>query len=141
MGQQWPTTEGRGLDPSRVPLDELPASVVYDVLQDAATVLTGQYLQRQRDASDAAVASSWWTKVMELRDQVRAFDPGDRHWTVGARAPLATRGRQPERVSEGQQRLLPAARRAGNGAHDRRAAGPEVLVVPNGFWRLHRLRA
>jgi hypothetical protein len=59
-------------------LDSLPASVVYDMFLDAAAVLTGQYLQQERDASDAAVAASWWTRVMDLRDAARDVDPDDR---------------------------------------------------------------
>jgi hypothetical protein len=58
--------------------DELPEPVLYDLFQDAAAVLTGLYLQRQRQAVDPGDAASWWAKVMALRDQVRAADPDDR---------------------------------------------------------------
>lgn len=33
-------------------LDELPEPVLYDLFQDAAAVLTGLYLERQRQAAD-----------------------------------------------------------------------------------------
>jgi len=59
-------------------LDKLPESVLYDLLQDAAAVLTGLYLERQRQATDPAEAASWWDKVIAVRDQVRAADPDDR---------------------------------------------------------------
>lgn len=59
-------------------LDKLPESVLYDLLQDAAAVLTGLYLERQRQATDQDVAASWWDKVIAVRDQVRAADPDDR---------------------------------------------------------------
>ena len=39
-----------------VSLDDLPASVLYDVFQDSAAVLTGLYLERERDTSDTTVA-------------------------------------------------------------------------------------
>lgn len=42
-----------------VPLDELPPSVLYDVFQDSASVLTGLYLERERSASDPAEAADW----------------------------------------------------------------------------------
>jgi hypothetical protein len=61
-----------------VPLDELSPSVLYDVFQDTANALTGQYLQRERDASDAQAAATWWAKVLELRDEARTQDPDDR---------------------------------------------------------------
>jgi hypothetical protein len=41
-----------------VALDELPASVLYDVFQDAAAVLAGLYLERERGATDPSVAES-----------------------------------------------------------------------------------
>ena len=59
-------------------LDKLPESVLYDLLQDAAAVLTGLYLERQRQATDPDDAASWWDKVIAVRDQVRAADPDDR---------------------------------------------------------------
>ena len=59
-------------------LDKLPESVLYDLLQDAAAVLTGLYLERQRQATDPDEAASWWDKVIAVRDQVRAADPDDR---------------------------------------------------------------
>lgn len=61
-----------------VPLDELPASVLYDVFQDSASVLTGLYLERERGASDPSEAADWWAKVTALREQMRAMDPDDR---------------------------------------------------------------
>ena len=59
-------------------LDKLPESVLYDLLQDAAAVLTGLYLERQRQATDPDDADEWWNKVIAVRDQVRAADPDDR---------------------------------------------------------------
>ena len=59
-------------------LDKLPESVLYDLLQDAAAVLTGLYLERQREATDPDDAARWWDKVIAVRDQVRAADPDDR---------------------------------------------------------------
>jgi hypothetical protein len=59
-------------------LDKLPESVLYDLLQDAAAVLTGLYLERQRQAIDPDDAASWWDKVIAVRDQVREADPDDR---------------------------------------------------------------
>ena len=53
-------------------LDKLPDSVLYDLLQGAAAVLTGLYLERQREATDPDDAASWWDKVIAVRDQVRA---------------------------------------------------------------------
>jgi hypothetical protein len=61
-----------------VPLDELPPSVLYDVFQDSASVLTGLYLERERGASDAPEAADWWAKVTALRERMRAMDPDDR---------------------------------------------------------------
>ena len=61
-----------------VTLEELPEPVLYDLLQDAAAVLTGLYLERQRQAANPSDAASWWAKVMAVRDQVRAADPDDR---------------------------------------------------------------
>ena len=63
-------------------LDKLPESVLYDLLQDAAAVLTGLYLERQRQATDPDEAASWWDKVIAVRDQVRAADPDDRAMLV-----------------------------------------------------------
>jgi hypothetical protein len=40
-----------------VPLDELPPSVLYDVFQDSASVLTGLYLERERSKVTAAPPS------------------------------------------------------------------------------------
>ena len=62
----------------RVALEELPEPVLYDLFQDAAAVLTGQYLERQRHAASPSDAASWWAKVIAVRDQVRAADPDDR---------------------------------------------------------------
>jgi hypothetical protein len=59
-------------------LENLPASVLYDVFLDAVAVLTGQYLQQEREASDPAVAASWWTKALDLRATSRLIDPDDR---------------------------------------------------------------
>ena len=59
-------------------LDDLPASVLFDLLQDAAAVLTGLYLERQRDATQPDDASRWWDKVIAVRDHVRSADPDDR---------------------------------------------------------------
>jgi hypothetical protein len=59
-------------------LENLPASVLYDVFQDAVAVLTGQYLQHEREASDPAVAASWWTKMLDLRATARSIDPDNR---------------------------------------------------------------
>ena len=61
-----------------VALDELPEPLLYDLFQDAAAVLTGLYLKRQRQAANPTDAASWWDKVMAVRDQVRAADPDDR---------------------------------------------------------------
>jgi hypothetical protein len=61
-----------------IALDQLPEPVLYDVFQDAAAVLTGLYLERQRQATNPADAASWWDKVLVVRDQVRAADPDDR---------------------------------------------------------------
>jgi hypothetical protein len=64
-----------------VTLDELPQTVLYDLFQEAATVLTGLYLEQQR-AGDSADAATWWDKVITVRDQVRAADPDDRDLLV-----------------------------------------------------------
>lgn len=59
-------------------LDKLPETVLYDLLQDAAAVLTGLYLERQQQATDPQDAGSSWDKVIAVRDQLRAADPDDR---------------------------------------------------------------
>jgi hypothetical protein len=59
-------------------LENLPASVLYDAFLDAVAVLTGQYLQQEREASDPAVAANWWAKALDLRATARSVDPDDR---------------------------------------------------------------
>ena len=61
-----------------VALDDLPSSVLYDVFQDAAAVLTGLYLERRCEASNSLAAERWSAKVGALREQMRAVDPDDR---------------------------------------------------------------
>jgi hypothetical protein len=56
----------------------LPTSVLYDSVQDGAAVLTGLYLERQRQAADPDDAAGWWDRVIDVRDRVRAVDPDDR---------------------------------------------------------------
>lgn len=64
--------------PNGLALENLPASVMYDVFLDSVAVLTGQYLQQEREASDPAVAASWWAKALDLRVTARSIDPDDR---------------------------------------------------------------
>jgi hypothetical protein len=59
-------------------LDERPEPVLYDLVQDAAAVVTRLYLERQRHTTDLADAASWWDKVMAVRHQIRGADPDDR---------------------------------------------------------------
>jgi hypothetical protein len=77
-------------------LDKLPESVLYDLLQDAATVLTGLYLERQRQATDPDDAASWWGQSRRRPRPGPRSRPRRPRRTHRAGRPVAARGRRAE---------------------------------------------
>ncbi|WP_444960884.1 hypothetical protein [Nocardiopsis sp. M1B1] len=54
-------------------------SVLYDVMHDTATALSGRYIELGERASTPEEDEAWDAKLMALRDKRRQVDPNDRN--------------------------------------------------------------
>ncbi|MFJ9845874.1 hypothetical protein ACIRYZ_36615 [Kitasatospora sp. NPDC101155] len=58
--------------------DDVPTSVVYDMLADTATNLSARYVKLSENATTEDERRRWWNKVIELRDARLAVGAHDR---------------------------------------------------------------
>ncbi|MFJ8627462.1 hypothetical protein ACIRD3_32110 [Kitasatospora sp. NPDC093550] len=58
--------------------DDVPTSVVYDMLIETATHLSARYVALSDDAATEDGRRHWWGKVIDLRDEKEAVDVDDR---------------------------------------------------------------
>lgn len=58
--------------------DDVPTSVVYDMLIDTATHLSARYVKLSDDAATEDEGRDWWAKVLDLRDEKEAVRSDDR---------------------------------------------------------------